>query len=305
MSRIQVKKIALAIMIITLAMAGQNALGQVWLEWSDIFNGPEGGADASAAIGLAPEGGVFVTGISYDSNGTSSNYTTLRYGAGGILEWTATYDGAVDGFDEPFALVACADGGVGVAGVSESSQSFWDIATIKYRGDGTEQWAARHDGLQQGQDWAYAIAEDGAGNILITGYSDVYPGPGDSFDYATVKYDTSGNELWSVTYNGPADGEDVALALAVDSEDNVFVTGYSYGGDSTYADILTIKYNSGGGVLWVARYDGPGALGYDAGMALVVDEFGCVYVAGESSAEGRVSWPDAVILKYDGNGNLQ
>ena len=65
-------------------------------------------------------------------------------------------------------------------------------------------------------------------------------------------------EEWVSRYNGPGTPTDIANAVAVDASGNVYVTGLSYhatGFDD--ADYLTIKYNSAGDVIWVARYDGP------------------------------------------------
>ena len=50
-----------------------------------------------------------------------------------------------------------------------------------------------------------------------------------SDDYATIKYDTNGNLLWVIRYNGPGNGIDRSSDLVVDSAGNVYVTGYSEG----------------------------------------------------------------------------
>ena len=46
-------------------------------------------------------------------------------------------------------------------------------------------------------------------------------------DYATIKYSSAGVPLWTNRYNGPANSDDYAYAVAVDGSDNVIVTGYS------------------------------------------------------------------------------
>jgi hypothetical protein len=73
---------------------------------------------------------------------------------------------------------------------------------------------------------------------VVTGYSSA-----DSLtsDYLTIWYSTSGAPLWTNRYNGPANGNDQASALAVDTAGNVFVTGNSWNG--TNYEFATIKYS--------------------------------------------------------------
>ena len=116
-----------------------------------------------------------------------------------------------------------------------------------------EAWVARYDGQTADDDGGQALALDGSGNIYLTGYS---WGSDTSSDYATMKYDTNGNQLWAARYNGPASSEDWALDVTLDSSGNVYVTGWSIGND-TESDYATVKYDSDGNQLWVARYNGP------------------------------------------------
>jgi hypothetical protein len=71
---------------------------------------------------------------------------------------------------------------------------------------------------------------DGSGNVYVTGYS---LGSGTNGDYATIKYDPDGNQVWVAHYNGPASGDDQACAIAVDGSENVYVTGYGLGSGTT------------------------------------------------------------------------
>ena len=57
-------------------------------------------------------------------------------------------------------------------------------------------------------------------------------------------------QIWVVTYNGPANASDFGHSIAVDSPGNVYVTGWSIG---TGWDYATIKYNKSGTQQWVAR----------------------------------------------------
>jgi hypothetical protein len=103
----------------------------------------------------------------------------------------------------------------------------------------TEEWVVRYNGPGNGDDYAQAIATDPGGNVYVTGYSD---GNGTAYDYATLKYDRDGNQLWIMRYNGPGNGDDYAFNMVVDPAGNVYVTGYSSPPDADY-DFVTIKYS--------------------------------------------------------------
>jgi hypothetical protein len=130
-------------------------------------------------------------------------------------------------------------GNVYVTGYSYGSETDDDYATIKYDPDGNQLWVQTYNGPGNYSDYAYAIAVDGSGNVYVTGYS--YGSETDD-DYATIKYDPDGNQLWVQTYNGPGNYSDYAYAIAVDGSGNVYVTGVSYG-SGTDDDYATIKYS--------------------------------------------------------------
>ena len=54
----------------------------------------------------------------------------------------------------------------------------------------------RYNGPGNNPDQAYAIAVDGSGNIYVTGFS---TGSLGYYDYATIKYDPAGTQLWVKT----------------------------------------------------------------------------------------------------------
>src|SRR5205823_6052561 len=118
----------------------------------------------------------------------------------------------------------------------------------------------RYDGPTSDDDSAAAIAVDSSENVHVTG--------GSAAEYATVKYNSTGQEQWVAQY---ASGS--ASAIAGDASDNVYVTGTGSG------DYVTIKYDSGGQEQWVARYD---ASSNDTAEAIAVDAQGNVYVTGLS-----------------------
>jgi sugar lactone lactonase YvrE len=94
-------------------------------------------------------------------------------------------------------------------------------------------------------------------------------------------------EEWVATYDNPSGGSDTITALALDSSGNLYVTGTS---DNDY---LTIKYDTQGNQLWVARYDSGDT---DSATDFAVDSEGNVYVIG-ATTQGYDT------VKYDSQGN--
>jgi len=168
-------------------------------------------------------------GIAGDDSGNvyvAGTNATLKYDVSGNLLWVNKLNGhdmALDG-----------SGNIYVTG----SGNNLDYVTIKYRLNGDSAWVKTYNG--PGNDWdeAYSITLDSSDNVYVTGVS---TGSGTGNDFATIKYDSSGNLLWLVRFDGPAHGEDFATDIAIDTQGNVYVTGSSQ--DSTgYENYVTIKY---------------------------------------------------------------
>src|SRR5207248_1127214 len=264
-----------------------NSSGQQ--QWVARYSGPGNDLDFGNAIAVDESGNVYVTGASFGS-GTGFDYATVKYDSSGHQQWVARYDGPGDGDDEAYAIAIDTSGNVYVTGYSAGSgttndyatikydNSGFDYATIKYDSSGQQQWAARYNGPANDDDEASAISVDGSGNVYVTGYS---VGSGTQEDYATIKYNASGTEEWVARYNGQANFNDDAHAIAVDAAGNVYVTGWSVGSGTGY-DYATVKYDNSGAEQWVARYDGPASVD-DQSYAVAVDASGNVCVTGYST----------------------
>jgi hypothetical protein len=215
-------------------------------------------------------------------------------------------------------LAVDADGNSYVAGASHNGSNR-DYLTQKFDADGVLLWSATYDGPANGNDYVYALVLDGQGNVLVTGTSN---GGATSFDIATLKYSgATGAPMWSggaivdgaARYDGPASLADGGVAIAVDGNGDVVVTGNTLAGLNDQ-DFATIKYSgatgapmwSGGAIVnGAARYYGEFNLN-DLAQAVAVDADGDVVVIGSvlgagdynfatvkySGATGATVWPD-------------
>jgi uncharacterized delta-60 repeat protein len=268
--------------------------------WVARYYGPGNYQDTATGIAVDQSGNVYVTGYSFGSS-NNYDYATIKYNPDGQEQWVARYNGPDNGDDSAEGIALDSSGNVYVTGSSANASGFSDYVTIKYNSAGQEQWVRRYYSRPGNYpDEAQAIAVDGSGNAYVTGTSLFYTSA--SYDYGTIKYNSAGQQPWVARYNGSGQRDDYATAIAVDHSGNVYVTGSSWGSDTDY-DYATVKYNSAGRQLWVARYDGP-ASGSDDPLALAIDSSGNVYVTGASA---RTTYPDSeyATVKYDPEGHQQ
>jgi uncharacterized delta-60 repeat protein len=267
--------------------------------WVARHDGPGSWYDAPVAIAMDGTGAILVTGqVSKGQGLIYRDYGTVKYDTDGTELWVAYYNPTVlkDLDESPADLTVDSTGNVYVTGSSEGGETNREYATAKYGPDGTELWVARYDGPAGGDDQASALAVDNAGNLYVTGGS---AGGSAGNDFTTVKYDTTGTELWVVRYDGPAGGNDGATAMAMDGAGNLYVTGSSQGSGGDY-DYATVKWDADGTELWVARYEGP-AGSDDKATAIALDGIGNAYVTGASQGGGGDQ--DYATVKYDTDGN--
>ncbi len=267
------------------------------VDWIARYNGPGNLTDVPTAMGIDSSGSVCVTGASW---GDSSyyDYCTIKYNSAGVIQWINRYNGPANQFDIPSAIAIDVRGNVYVTGATGGNGTFMDMTTIKYGADGTEKWVARYDGPGHLDDFGKALTVDDSGNVYVTGDVSTNPVNNTFSAYATVKYDSSGRELWSALHSHSATPTDIPFAIGLDQAHNVYVTGYST--DSvTGRDYTTIKYNLSGTELWATAYDGP-AHGSDCAYALAVDDSADIIVTGWS--QGVSSKYDFATIKYSSDG---
>ncbi len=105
---------------------------------------------------------------------------------------------------------------------------------------------------------------------------------------------------WARQYDGPTQSMDYGRAIAVDRDNNVYVTGYS--NSTNYDDITTVKYDKDGTPIWVTRFDDPTLHFTDQAEDISVDPWGYIYVTGSSYHTINSNTFDYVTLKYNGSG---
>ncbi len=261
------------------------------------YGGAPGGDDVPYGIALDPREDVYVCGYSAASSQGNSDFIVIKYDSTLTQQWVRIYTGQGNfGYDAAYDVVADSLGNVYACGESFEPATDSDMVTVKYDDAGNLQWVERYNGPVNAGDAANAITIDRAGSVCVTGLTQRSPNGG-NMDFTTIKYNASGVRQWAQIYNGPANGNDAGIGIAVDAAGNVYATGFSTG-IGTHYDATTIKYSPEGTQLWLQTYDGNH--GNDGGKALVLDSAANVYVTGIANPS-----IDYLTIKYDTDGNQQ
>jgi outer membrane protein assembly factor BamB len=226
--------------------------------WARTYSGPDNHSEMARAAAIDGSGNVYITAWGKYNLAIDGDYATIKYGPGGKQLWVRWYDGPANHGDFPTAIAVDGSGNAYVTGWSIGPSLYSsNSATIKYSPGGEQLWVRRYDGTAKGNDFSYAVVLDGSGNVYITGYGSVSHANKDNYDYLTIKYSPNGKLLWAKTYNGPGNGLDIAMDIAVDGSGNVYITGQSKGSGNG-SGFGTVKYDAKGKQIWVRMYKGPG-----------------------------------------------
>jgi len=121
-----------------------------------------------------------------------------------------------------------------------------------------------------------------------------------TFIFCGTIFGAEGDVLWTRTYNGVDNGDDLSYGITVDENGDVYVTGYESVSGESY-NIWVRKYDTNGYEVWTSTYNGTDNLS-DRGYGIAVDGSGNVYVTGCETAPGQKT--NIWVRKYDPDGNV-
>lgn len=276
--------------------AGNN----LWVrQWGTSSN------DLSRGIATDTAGNVLIVGSTAQIGGDAF---LTKYDTDGNLAWaklfgTGVSHGASDVTTDVLGNIMVIGSTRGLFADQRPGER--DAYLAKYDPDGQLVWTR-----QLGTEWHdYATAGvcDSAGNILITGLTEVAlggPRQGND-DIFLAKYAANGDLLWTRQF-GTADSEHGA-DLTIDVNGNILITGETWGTldgpvhEYDSDDAFVMKCDSDGNLIWVRQF---GEEGVDMGHAVSTDAAGNVFIAGRMEILLEHSAVDAFAAKYDSDGNL-
>jgi len=200
-----------------------------------------------------------------------------------VLGWVHTW--GTDTADEANATAVDSAGDLYMAG-----DTGYDALAVKFSPQGDVRWAASLD-LEGGYDTLQAAAVGPLGDLYAVGYTSV----SDNENTLLVKLSPDGTLAWGKTWD--SGDRDFASGVAVDSTGNVFVAGYITPTGSGDTDLLLLRYDDAGGLVWQKTWGGDDR---DEASSIVLHG-GDVHLSGSTTPAGG-DHTAGLYLVYDGSG---
>ncbi|HNS12881.1 MAG TPA: T9SS type A sorting domain-containing protein [Bacteroidia bacterium] len=255
------------------------------------------------AISVDVSGNVYVAGYSEPSS-ASTDWLVIKYNSAGAEQWVDVFNGPDNGGDEAIDIVIAPNGNPTVCGYIYTLNVTGGInAFVKeYNPAGGTVWTDTWSNTSIiGSDKAYGLAYSSSGDLFVGGESTNIIGS--NKDAFAMRYDASGNRLWSGIFPDSSGTIDEYLRqVIVDSSGNVYFTG------SNYIDAYVTRINNDGTPGWRKFWRGPLANGNDVFHGITIDNSGNVYATGRAVYPGVDHYANGgkanmVIAKYSPAGD--
>ncbi len=274
-------------------------------EWTHQFGSPA--LDRGNALAVDGEGNIIVVGA---TQGALPGQTLGGYWDGyarklsptGAEMWTLQFTNSVS----VGALAVAVDGAgnIIVAGhvqgelPGQTGAGLDDAYVRRLSPDGVELWT--HQFGSADSDWAFGVALDRSGNIIVAGAANgALPGQTSAGgeDAFVQKLSPEGNELWTSQFGSAA--SDRVWSVSLDGSENIVVAGRTQSalpGQTSAGswDAFVRKYSPDGTELWTRQFGTPLS---DEAFAIAVDGTGNAFVAGDT--EGNFPGQTQTNAGYD------
>lgn len=155
-----------------------------------------------------------------------------------------------------------------------------DPRTVKFDHEGNVLWTDDNTNSQNPITVITGLVIDSDNNIVISGYKfGSY-----SWNYRTKKLSPNGDEVWVKDFDSMEGLNDFAMDLAIDSIDNLYVTGESHDQVSVGMS-YTVTYSKDGDEGWIYKFDPPNST-FEEAFRLFIGDSNNVYIGGNNGEPG-------------------
>ena len=203
-------------------------------QWNRTWGGIDD--DFGREVAVDSSDNVYVAGSTYNFGAGSGDIVLVKYDSSGVQQWNRTWGGIDDDFGRGVA-VDSSDNVYVSGGTKSFGAGSWDTVLVKYDSSGVQQWNRTWGGIEE--DFSRGVVVDSSDNVFLVGDTISF-GP-EYLEIVLVKYDSSGVQQWYRTWGGI--NGDIGSGVAVDSSDNVYVSGSTLNFGVIGWDIVLVKFD--------------------------------------------------------------
>ena len=226
-------------------------------QWIKNFGTPKD--DYSNGIAIDSTGNIYITGYTKgdfdnDSITTNPDIILLKFDSSGTKLWHKQISTSSDDRGNGIAIDNLNN--IYITGYSKgnldniTNSGRADAFLMKFDLNGTKQWTKLVG--TSSDDIANSVITDSSNNIYITGYSNGDIDNNTNFGNSDIfisKFTLNGDKQWTKNMGSTLD--DVGYDLAIDSSNNIYITGFSTGNldnntNSGNSDVFILKFNPEG-----------------------------------------------------------
>ena len=247
-------------------LAKFNGLGQ--FQWNRTFD--KGGWDTGGSIAIDSMDNIFVGGTFENVSTGDQHIIVIKYDYLGNYLSNITWGSGPADICNGIALDSAEN--IYITGFTTNPINLMDtdVVLIKYDSLGNLQWNYTWGGDHE--DFVSRILIDYSDNIYLAGQFD----NSSSLGISLFKYNNLGEYQWNRTWDASA--HDAATGIVLDSSNNIYVSGYTLTGPQLSYDMVLIKYNNTGTLIWNRTW---GRVNYlEVIINLVIDSEDNLYLAG-------------------------
>jgi PKD domain-containing protein len=252
-----------------------------------IWNQTWGNSKQCYGMDLAEDGDfIYTTGTIKTDNLTHGQIFLVKWDQNGNRIWEKTRESDTADCGESIWIE---DTFIYTLGNTLENGGYYDTLLIKWDQQGNIIWEKTWEGFRD--DFGKSIWIDNS-NIYTIGTVD--KNQWRCTDIVVIKWDTDGNQIWNLTWGG--DSIDSGESICGD-KNNIYCLGTSNNFSPDYEDVVVIKIELNGNILWNKTW---GGCSFDYGKSIYADENN-LYTAGYSYDHGNKDY-DMFLIKWDLDG---
>ena len=242
-------------------------------------------------------GGVWPTNTSNaylwlsSGSGVAKKLYLSQLNSSGVIQWTKSIDGPGE---DDLNIEELADGSFFVSGTTKSfgTTGGWNILWAKFTSSFTPVYQKVFGGAQD-EIATFVLTSDGG--FIAVGSTNSYGSGVSDKDILVIKINTSGNIQWKQVIHH---GLDDSRASIIEVSDGYLLTASVAGSITGAKDILVVKLNASGAIVWQRLYAGSGV------KYVTAQKVTGGYLLLGSTHPPYISELDILLIKLDTSGNI-